>query len=241
MYSRKNQIIKKELVKVPLIMYFVSFALYLFLENIVELKEYALLVKPIIIPAIAFLYLTGRKSKRTILNLTMLVFIFIADNCTLLEDRSFYLYATMLYMGVIYIILYYAILDFKYVNKKSPFARYLGFGILLFVFSLLFYWVFCYDHADKSSQVFIVLNYIVVFVITLLLSMVNYILNKRNNRDLYLMLTLFTMFFTGLFSSINHYYMSHLWLVIIACIVEIPVYYFLLKYLIARDQKKLRA
>ncbi|SEQ10229.1 hypothetical protein [Flavobacterium urocaniciphilum] len=138
MYSRKNQILKKELVKVPLIVYFVAFALYLFLENIVELKDYALLVKPIIIPAIAFLYLTGRKSKRTLLNLTMLVFIFIADNCTLLEDKSLYLYATMLYMGVIYIILYYAILDFKYVNKKSPFARYLGFGILLLCFLYCF-------------------------------------------------------------------------------------------------------
>lgn len=237
MMKHKNYLLKRDLVIIPTIVYFSAYALYLFLEKFLEKNDYALLVKPIIIPAIAFLYLTGRKSKRTILNLVFLIMVFIADNTTLLEDQSLYVYSTMLYMGTVYILLYYAILDFKWVKKDSLFSKYLGFGLLIFVFSILFYWAFFYNHLEKSSQFFIVKNYMLVFVVTMILSIVNYFLNKRNKRDKFLMLSMISLFLTMLFSSIDHYYMSNSWLVLMACIIEIPVYYFLLKYLLARDQK----
>lgn len=237
MDKSNNNSLKRDLVVIPMIIYFSAYALYLFFDKILEKNDYALLVKPIIIPAIAFLYITGKKSKRTILNLILLILIFIADNATLLEDKSLYVFATMLYLGAMYILFYYAVLDLKVVKKNSLFAKYLGFFILFFVFLLLFSWAFCFNHTEKTSQIFIVLNYIAVCLITLMLSIVNYFLNKRNSRDKFLMLTLITLFLSMLFSSLDHYYMNRKWLVILACLIEIPVYYYMLKYLLARDQK----
>ena len=118
---KKNiqNLLMRDLEVIPLIFYFFFYFLYLLFDRILEMKDYAVLVKPIIIPIIAFLYLTNKNSKRTFLNITLLLLIFISDNSTLLEIRSFYVYATIIYMFSVFILLYYALLDMKFIIKNK--------------------------------------------------------------------------------------------------------------------------
>ncbi len=78
---KKNiqSLLKRDLEIIPLTAYFIFYFLYLFFDKILEKQDYAILVKPIIIPIIAFLYLTNKNSKRLVLNLILLILIFISD------------------------------------------------------------------------------------------------------------------------------------------------------------------
>ena len=117
---KKNiqSLLNRDLEVIPLTAYFIFYFLYLLFDRILELEDYAVLVKPIIIPIIVFLYLTNKNSKRTLLNFFLLVLIFVSDNSALLEIRTFYVYATILYMLSVYILFYYALSDSKYFHKN---------------------------------------------------------------------------------------------------------------------------
>ena len=54
MKNNIQSLLKRDLEVIPLIAYFVFYFLYLLFDRILEMKDCAVLVKPIIIPLIAF-------------------------------------------------------------------------------------------------------------------------------------------------------------------------------------------
>lgn len=235
---KKNiqSILKRDLEVIPLTAYFISYFLYLFFERILEKDDYALLVKPIIIPIIAFLYVTNKNSKRTVLNLTLLILIFISDNSTLLEIRSLYVYATILYMLGVYILFYYAILDMKFVNKNKSIRKNVTLIlVVLLVLSLLFL-VVNYNLKEKAAEKFVAFEYMIIFMLLFLLSIFNYI-QLKSKKVKYLFLMIFCLFLSHVCFSMHKYYSGHVIFKYLICIVEVPVYYFLLKYLLKKDSE----
>lgn len=235
---KKNiqSLLRRDLEVIPLIAYFFFYFLYLLFDRVLEMKDYALLVKPIIIPIIAFLYLTNKNSKRTVLNILLLVLIFISDNSTLLEIRSFYVYATILYMLSVYILFYYGLTDIKYFYKNALYRKKLGIVLLTIFGIVLLYWFFTYKPIEKAAEKFIVFQYLIVFLLLFLLSLFNFI-QQKSKKTKYLFLTILCIFLSELCFSIHRYYNGHIVFKYLICLVEVPVYYFLLKYLLRRDKE----
>lgn len=235
---KKNiqSLLRRDLEVIPLIAYFFFYFLYLLFDRVLEMKDYALLVKPIIIPIIAFLYLTNKNSKRTVLNILLLVLIFISDNSTLLEIRSFYVYATILYMLSVYILFYYGLTDIKYFYKNALYRKKLGIVLLTIFGIVLLYWFFTYKPIEKAAEKFIVFQYLIVFLLLFLLSIFNFI-QQKSKKTKYLFLTMLCIFLSELCFSIHRYYNGHIVFKYLICLVEVPVYYFLLKYLLRRDKE----
>lgn len=235
---KKNiqSLLRRDLEVIPLIAYFFFYFLYLLFDRVLEMKDYALLVKPIIIPIIAFLYLTNKNSKRTVLNILLLVLIFISDNSTLLEIRSFYVYATILYMLSVYILFYYGLTDIKYFYKNALYRKKLGIVLLTIFGIVLLYWFFTYKPIEKAAEKFIVFQYLIVFLLLFLLSLFNFI-QQKSKKTKYLFLTMLCIFLSELCFSIHRYYNGHIVFKYLICLVEVPVYYFLLKYLLKRDKE----
>ncbi len=235
---KKNiqNLLKRDLEVIPLTAYFMFYFLYLLFDRILEKKDYVILVKPIIIPIIAFLYITNKNSKQTILNYLLLIIIFISDNSTLLEIRSFHVYATILYMLSSYMLVYYALLDMKWVIKKKSIKNKVGLVLLGIFGSSLLYWFLNYNPKEESAEKFIVFEYLLVFVILFSLSLFNYV-HLKSKKTKYLFLTILCLFLSDLFFSIHQYYDGHIVFKYLIAIVEVPVYYFLLKYLLKKDKE----
>lgn len=236
MKNNIQSLLKRDLEIIPLAAYFIFYFLYLLFDRILEMTDYAVLVKPIIIPIIAFLYLTNKNSKRTVLNILLLVLIFISDNSTLLEIRSFYVYATILYMLSVYILFYYGLTDIKYFYKNALYRKKLGIVLLTIFGIVLLYWFFTYKPIEKAAEKFIVFQYLIVFLLLFLLSLFNFI-QQKSKKTKYLFLTMLCIFLSELCFSIHRYYNGHIVFKYLICLVEVPVYYFLLKYLLKRDKE----
>ncbi|CAM4384827.1 hypothetical protein [Flavobacterium terrigena] len=236
MKNNIQSLLKRDLEVIPLMAYFIFYFLYLVFDRILEQEDYAILVKPIIIPIIAFLYLTNKKSKRTVLNIALLVLIFVSDNSTLLEIRSFYVYATIIYMLSVYILFYYALLDMKYFQRKRQFSNKVGFVLAsIFIISLL-YLFFNYNIVDKAAEKFVAFEYMIIFMLLFLLSMFNFI-QLKSKKTKYLFLMILCLFLSHLCFSMHKYYNGHVIFKYLICLVETPVYYFLLKYLLRKDKE----
>lgn len=235
---KKNiqNLLKRDLEVIPLIAYFFFYFLYLLFDRILEMKDYAVLVKPIIVPIITFLYLTNKNSKRTSLNITLLLLIFISDNSTLLEIRTFYVYATIIYMFSLLILLYYALLDMKFFVKNNFLKRNIGYVLFVIIGSTLLYWFVSYSSKEKVAEKFIVFEYMIVFLLLFIVSIFNYI-QQKTKKTKYLFLTILCLFLSELCFSIHKYYNGHLIFKYFICFVEIPIYYFLLKYLLKKDKE----
>lgn len=238
MKKNRKRLLKRDLEVIPLIAYFFFYILYLLFDRILEMKDYAILVKPIIIPIIAFLYISNRNSKRNLISILLLVLIFISDNSTLLEINVFYVYATIIYMLSLYILLYYALLDLKFIRKNEFISKNIGYVVFFFVTITLFYWFFTYNASEKAAEKFIVIEYVLVFFILFIISAFNYLQQKKNHTK-YLFLTLLCLFLSELCFSIHKYYDGHIAFKYLIGIIEIPVYYFLLKYLLMRDKEEI--
>jgi hypothetical protein len=234
---KKNiqSLLRRDLEVIPLIAYFFFYYLYLLFDRILEMKDYALLVKPIIIPIIAFLYITNKNSKRNVISILLLFLIFISDNSTLLEIRTLYIYATIIYMLSMFILLYYALLDNKFINNNKFLKRNAVFVLLGVIITTLLYWFSFYNPKEKAGEKFIVFEYMIVFLLLFLISTFNYI-QQKSKQTKYFFLTLLSLFLSELCFSMNHYYNGHVAFKFLIFIVEVPVYYFLLKYLLKRDK-----
>lgn len=231
-----QNILKRDLEIIPLGAYFMFYFLYLLFDRILEQKDYAMLVKPIIIPIIAFLYLTNKNSKKNILSIFLLFLIFISDNSVLLEIRTFHIYTTLIYLLCIGFLLFYALSDWKYFEANKSNKRILVITLtVLLVFSLIFL-ITNYNFTDKKAEKFVAYEYMLIFLVVFLVSLFNFILQK-SKKTKYLFLTILSLFLSDLCFSIHHYYNGNIIFVYFTCIVEIPVYYFLLKYLLIKDKE----
>jgi hypothetical protein len=234
---KKNiqNLLKRDLEVVPLIAYFVFYFLYLLFDRVLEMKDYAVLVKPIIIPLIAFLYITNKNSKKSFLSLLLLIFIFISDNSLLLEIRSFHIYATIIYFFCLMIFLYYSLSDVKYFKDNSRNKSKLAYILIGIVFFSLVFLLLNYDFKSKSAEKFVAFEYMITFLVVFVVSIVNYVRYKTKKAK-YFFLSMLCLFLSDLCFSIHHYYNGHVAFKFLIFFVEVPVYYFLLKYLLKRDK-----
>lgn len=235
--SFKN-LLKQDLETIPLVAYFVFYFLYLFFDKIVEQKDYAILVKPVIIPIIAFLYLTNKNSKKSVLSILLLVLIFISDNSILLELRTFHIYSTILYFFSLVILLFYALSDKKFFVKNKSNRNNLAISLIGLVVISLIYLVFNYNLNEKAAEKFIVYEYMFTFLILFLICFFNFI-RYKSKKTKYLFLTILCLFLSDLCFSIQHYYNGHVAFNFLVFFVEIPVYYFLLRYLLKKDKESI--
>lgn len=229
---------KRDVEVIPLIAYFFFCFLYFLFDKILELKEYAFLVKPILLPLIAFLYISNRNSKRKLLSIFLLVLIFISDISTLLEIEILYVYALLIYMVSLYILLYYALLGVSFFRKSELIRKKISFVVFFFVVATFFYWFYSYEASEKEAEQFIVMEYICVFLILFVVSTFNY-LQQKTKQAKYLFLTILCLFLSVLSFSVHKYYNGHVTFKYLFGILEIPVYYFLLKYLLKRDKEEI--
>lgn len=229
-------LIKRDLERVPLMAYFFFYFIYLLFDKILELKDYAVLVKPIIIPIIAFLYISNKNSKRNLLSIFLLLLIFISDNSSLLEIRSFYVYTMIMYMFSVFILLYYALLDIKLFKSNNFVRKNVGYVLLSIILTTLLYWFCFYNAKERPAEKFIIFEYLIVFLVLFFISTLNYI-QQKTKQTKYLFLTILSLFLSQLCFSIHKYYNGHILFMYVICFIEIPVYYFLLKYLLRRDKE----
>lgn len=229
-------LIKRDLERVPLMAYFFFYFIYLLFDKILELKDYAVLVKPIIIPIIAFLYISNKNSKRNLLSIFLLLLIFISDNSSLLEIRSFYVYTMIMYMFSVFILLYYALLDIKLFKSNNFVRKNVGYVLLSIILTTLLYWFCFYNAKERPAEKFIIFEYLIVFLVLFFISTLNYI-QQKTKQTKYLFLTILCLFLSQLCFSIHKYYNGHILFMYVICFIEIPVYYFLLKYLLRRDKE----
>lgn len=228
--------LKHDLEFIPLVAYFLIYFLYLLFERIFELHDYAILLKPIILPIIAFLYIINKRSKRTFLNFFLLILLFVADNSSLLEIRSLYVYSMLLYVFSEGVLCYYSVLDLSALTHKVNLKKHMGITFLgLYVFYIVFVMFSC-NLKDKTTEKHVVFTYMVVFLLLFVVSTFNFIVQKTKKTK-YLFVTILCLFLSELFFSIDVYYNSHQLFKYLICLAELPVYYFLLKYLLERDQE----
>ena len=240
MKKNMQSLLKRDLEVVPLIAYFFFYFIYLLFDRILELKDYAVLVKPIIVPIIAFLYVTNKNSKKNLLSIFLLVLIFMSDNSTLLEIRSFYVYAMIIYMFAVSILLYYALLDMKLIQKNDFLRKNVAYILLTIISATLLYWFYFYNPKERAAEKFIIFEYLIFFLLLFFMSTFNYI-QQKTKQTRYLFLTILCLFLSELFFSIHKYYNGHIAFKYLICVIEIPVYYFLLKYLLRRDKEEVIA
>lgn len=222
-----------------IILYFFSYILYLFFFRLVEDKEIALVFKPMIIASIFFYYFFSNKTvKKEKLHFLILGILFIADNVNLLMETIFYQMALSLYLVVLSIFLYQILKDSKLIKENSKFGRYLGLAFFIGVLAFLILKVVSiYIVTNKFHSYYFITNYIVVFVCVLIFSIYNYFKHKTVSSK-YLLLTLLTLFISDLFFVTNAYYYKNKIILALACLVEVPCYYFLVNYFINRDVEK---
>lgn len=223
-----------------LLLYFFSYLMYQFFFRLKIEKEIALVFKPMILASIFFYYFFSTETKKkSSLHYVILGVLFIADNVNLLMETVFYQLALSLYLVVLFLFMYLIVNDSKLVKKGSKLDRYLEVTVVIGILSFLILKVVSiYVVKHKFHSYYFIINYIVVFSTVLILSFYNFFKHKTISSR-FLLLTLLSLFLSDVFYVINKYYLPHQAFIIIACLVELPCYYFLVQYFINRDKEKL--
>ena len=185
-----------------------------------------------------YYYFSFNTKKKYYLHYVILGILFIADNVNLLLETVFYQMAISLYLVVLFLFMYLILKDSKLIKKGSKLDRYLGTAVIIGILSfLILKLVSIYIIKNKFHSYYFITNYIVVFTTVLIYSFYNFFKHKTLSSK-YLLLTLLSLFLSDVFYVINKYYFPTKILVIIACLTELPCYYFLVKYFINRDIEK---
>lgn len=225
-----------------LILYVISYILYLIFFRLKIDKEVALLFKPMILASVIFYYyFSSENKKKNGIHYVILGVLFIADNVNLLMETIFYQLALSLYLVVLFIFMYLILKDSKLLKKGSKIDKYLGVVTIIGIVSfLLLKIVSLYVIKHKFHSYYFVTNYIIVFGTVLVFSFYNFFKHKTFSSR-FLLLTLMSLFLSDVLYVINQYYYTNKAFIIIACLVELPCYYFLVNYFINRDveQEKL--
>lgn len=225
-----------------LILYLISYLLYQFFFRFKVDEEFALLFKPMILASVIFYYYFSNESKKKNgVHYLILAVLFIADNVNLLTETIFYQMALSLYLVVLFLFMYLILKDSKLIKNGSKPDRYLGVSVVIGILAfLILKIVSIYVVKHKFHSYYFILNYIVVFSTVLIFSFYNYFKHKTVSSR-FLLLTLLSLFLSDVFYVINQYYIPNKAFVAIACLIELPCYYFLVNYFINRDveQEKL--
>lgn len=218
-----------------LYVYFIAYLCYLFFYRIYDDADIALIFKPIIVPSIAFAYFFITKSTRIYLNLFLFLVIFLADNLVLLEERDIKVISTFLYLIAIGILFDYVVADSRILKRNYFLKENFKYFITVYFFLIVLYKILSVYLNIEFKEFFVVIGYIVMFLLVLLLSIYN-ALRFKSIASRFLLLTIICLFFSDVFITLNKYYSKNDSFIYISCIIEIPTYYFLLKYLLHREK-----
>ena len=218
-----------------LYIYFISYLCYLFFYRVYGDLDIALIFKPIIIPSIAFAYFFISKAKKIYLNLFLFLVIFFADNLILIEGRDIKVFSTYLYLIAIGILFSYVVKDSKIFKKNNFLKNNFNYFIIAYLSLVIFYKIASLTLNMGFKEFFVVIGYIIMFLMVLILSIYN-ALRFKSIASRFLLLTILCLFFSDMFIVLNKYYFKNDIFIYISCIIEIPVYYFLLKYLLYREK-----
>ena len=191
--------------------------------------------KPIIVPSIAFAYFFISKSPKIYLNLSLFLVIFFADNLILLEEQDLKVFSTYLYLIAIGILFYYVVVDSQLFKKNQFLKKNFKYFIISYLVLVIFYKIASMSFNFEFKEIFVVIGYVVMFLMVLILSIYN-ALRFKSIASRFLLLTILCLFFSDIFIVLNKYYFKNDIFIYISCIIEIPVYYFLLKYLLYREK-----
>jgi hypothetical protein len=223
-----------------LVLYFISYILYLFFFIILEDKETILLFKPIILASITFYYVSYSKVKKNVLHFVVVGAFFVSDNMNLFGEFLFHEIAIAFYIIAFFILLYLIVRDSKLLVKGSSLEIY--FGIIIIILILLFVFATLtsiYVLKTKIHHYYFIFNYVVVFLSVLFLSFYN-LFKRKTLSSKFLVLWLFSLFMADLLTVINSYYFSFKMLVYLSSLFELPSYYFMVRYFIARDKEAVK-
>ena len=197
--------------------------------------DIAFIFKPIIVPSIAFAYFFISKSPKIYLNLSLFLVIFFADNLILLEEQDLKVFSTYLYLIAIGILFYYVVVDSQLFKKNQFLKKNFKYFIISYLVLVIFYKIASMSFNFEFKEIFVVIGYVVMFLMVLILSIYN-ALRFKSIASRFLLLTILCLFFSDIFIVLNKYYFKNDIFIYISCIIEIPVYYFLLKYLLYREK-----
>ena len=220
---------------VALYVYFISYICYLFFYRVYDDMDIAFIFKPIIVPSIAFAYFFISKSPKIYLNLSLFLVIFFADNLILLEEQDLKVFSTYLYLIAIGILFYYVVVDSQLFKKNQFLKKNFKYFIISYLVLVIFYKIASMSFNFEFKEIFVVIGYVVMFLMVLILSIYN-ALRFKSIASRFLLLTILCLFFSDIFIVLNKYYFKNDIFIYISCIIEIPVYYFLLKYLLYREK-----
>lgn len=220
---------------IAIAIYFIAFVGYSYFFRIDKNVDVAFLFKPFIIPAIAFAYFFLTKNTFYFINLYLFLIIYFADNLTLLEDRSLYAFSTYLYLITVAILFHYVVIDSKIFDKKPAFKYIYRYLLIVLILSVIVVKIYYYMYNEPFKEVYLISVYVFLFLSLLLLTIYNAIKNK-SIASRFLLATILSLFLSDVFVAINGYYFKKEFIVYLACLVEIPVYYFLLRYFLHREE-----
>ena len=220
---------------VALSVYFISHICYLFFYRVYEDMDIAFIFKPIIVPSIAFAYFFISKSPKIYLNLSLFLVIFFADNLILLEEQDLKVFSTYLYLIAIGILFHYVVADSQLFKKNQFLKSNFKYFIISYLVLVILYKLASMSLNYEFKEFFVVIGYVVMFLMVLILSVYN-ALRFKSIASRFLLLTILCLFFSDIFIVLNKYYFKNDIFIYISCIIEIPVYYFLLKYLLYREK-----
>lgn len=220
---------------VALYVYFISYIGYLFFYRVYDDMDVALIFKPVIVPSIAFAYFFISKSLKIYLNLSLFLVIFFADNLILLEEQDLKVFSTYLYLIAIGILFNYVVADSQLFKKNQFLKNNFKYFIISYLVLVILYKIACMSFNFEFKEIFVVIGYVVMFLMVLILSIYN-ALRFKSIASRFLLLTILCLLFSDIFIVLNKYYFKNDIFIYISCIIEIPVYYFLLKYLLYREK-----
>ena len=220
---------------VALYVYFISYICYLFFYRVYDDMDIAFIFKPIIVPSIAFAYFFISKSSKIYLNLSLFLVIFFADNLILLEEQDLKVFSTYLYLIAIGILFNYVVSDSQLFKKNQFLKKNFKYFIISYLVLVILYKIASMSFNFQFKEIFVVIGYVVMFLMVLILSIYN-ALRFKSIASRFLLLTILCLLFSDIFIVLNKYYFKNDIFIYISCIIEIPVYYFLLKYLLYREK-----
>ena len=220
---------------VALYVYFISYICYLFFYRVYDDMDIAFIFKPIIVPSIAFAYFFISKSSKIYLNLSLFLVIFFADNLILLEEQDLKVFSTYLYLIAIGILFNYVVSDSQLFKKNQFLKKNFKYFIISYLVLVILYKIASMAFNFQFKEIFVVIGYVVMFLMVLILSIYN-ALRFKSIASRFLLLTILCLLFSDIFIVLNKYYFKNDIFIYISCIIEIPVYYFLLKYLLYREK-----
>ncbi|MGV7107922.1 hypothetical protein [Flavobacterium sp. U410] len=221
-----------------LALYFLSYVLYLFFFKIYDDKEISLLFKPMIVTSISFYYffnngIDGYKNK---MHYVVFLLLFVADNLSLMLEDVFTKGALFVYSFIMIILFYFLLEDSRIFKKQNKLVVLRVILFMCVMFSILIKLISTYWLTKDFSVYYNVLFYTTMAIGILIMSAYNFF-KKKTMSSKFLLITFVSLFGSDTLYVMYKYYSQHeIWLYA-SCLIEIPSYFFLVKYFMFRDQE----